>query len=372
MRLCHIALFCLTLLLSACEKKTAPGGLPPVDVTTIIVERKTVPAKYEYVGVAVSSHPVEIRARVEGYLDTLAYIEGSVVQEGQLLFQIDPRPFEAALDNAKAELERAKAVLWNADQSVKRLKPLYEKNAASLRDLDNALASQMSAQADVDAAQAKVVTAELNLNYTTITSPITGLSGASNFREGALISPGRNDLLTNVSVIDPIWVNFNVSEGDELKARQEIKKGQLEYPKDMNFTVEVILSDGTVFPDKGVIDFANPTYQQTTGTMLIRAVLPNPDGLLKPGQFVRANAMGAKHPNAIVVPQQAVQQGKSGMYVFVLSKDKKAEVRGVTVGDWYENSWIITSGLKPGEEVIVTGVNKVRPGSTVNVKKVEK
>ncbi len=355
------------LALAACEKKAPPSqGVKPIAVTTVIVKPKTIPAVFEYIGVAESSHPVEVRARVEGYLDKVAYKEGQVVEVGDLLYQIDPRPFQAAVDNAKAELERTKAILWDADRSVARLKPLYEKKAASQRDLDNAIAQQLSSQANVEAAQAKLVEAELNLSFTTIQSPIKGLASKSNLWEGALVTPGGSPL-TTISVIDPIWVNFNVSEGDILRNREQIRKGQLEYPKDMNFTMAAILSNGSMLPNKGKVDFANPTYQQSTGTMLIRAVFDNPDLLLRPGQFVRAKAMGAIRPNAITVPQRSVVQGNKGMLVYVVTKDNKADARPVEASEWFENDWIITSGLKPGDQVIVNGVNKVRPGAPVVV-----
>lgn len=356
-----------TLPLVSCEK-TPPAVVsqPALPVTTLIVTQKTIPADFEYVGVAQSSHPVEIRARVEGYLDQIAYQEGVLVKESDLLFQIDPRPFQASLDNAIADLNRTRAVLWDAERSVERLTPLYAQNAASRRDLDNAISSKLSSKAEVEANEAKVVQAQLNLGYTTIRSPITGLAGQSTYRQGSLITPGENGLLTTVSVIDPIWVNFNVSVGDILKNNEEIKNGFLEYPKDLKFTVEAILSNGIRLPHLGRVDFANPVLQQSTGTMLVRAVFENPEALLRPGQFVRAKAMGAIRPNAILVPQKAVLQGKDSLYVYVVNAEKKAEMRTVNAGGWYEKDWIIKSGLKPGEQVIVEGVNKVRPGMEVN------
>lgn len=356
-------------LLPSCENKEKQSpAKQAVPVSTIVVSHKTVPADFEYVGVAQSSHPVEIRARVEGYLDKIVYQEGSLVKVGELLFLIDPRPFQAALDNAKAELDRAKAGLWDAQRAVERYKPLYEKNAASRRDLDNAIARELSTKADVEAAKAKVVEAELNLSYTALFSPIKGLTGQSTYREGSLLTPGPNSLLTTVSVIDPIWVNFNVSDGDILKNREEIKQGRLQYPKDMNFSVEAVLADGTLLPSLGKVDFANPTLQQQTGTMMVRAVFANPQALLRPGQFVRAKAMGAIRPNAILVPQKAVMQGKKGMYVYVV-QEGKAQIREVEPGDWYQNDWVIKTGLKAGDEVIVEGVNKVRPGVPVIAQK---
>ncbi len=354
---------------SCSKEQTTAKTMPPVEVTAIKIIPKTIPQEYEYVGVAQSSHPVEIRARVEGYLDKIAYVEGSLVDVGQLLFQLDPKPFEAELANAKAELEKQEAILWNAHRATERLRPLYEKNAASQRDLDNAIATELGAQADVDAAKARVITAELNLSYTTITSPVEGLSGQSRFREGALITPGQEGLLTTISVLDPIWVNFNVSEGDLLKVHDEEKKGLLKTPSDEKFTMVLTLSDGSIFPYTGTINFADPTLQQSTGTMTVRAVFENPQDLLRPGQFVRAKAIGAVRPNAITVPQKSVMTGSKGMFVYLVDKEGKARAQPIEAGSWYKDDWIILSGLQAGDIVIVDGINKIKPGQAVEVVK---
>lgn len=353
------------------EKRNEPDQPAKIEVTAYTIEARTVPAVFEYVGVAQSSHPVEIRARVEGYLDKIAYVEGEIVRKAQLLFQIDPRPFVAALDNAKGLLARYEAELWDAKQAVERFKPLYEKKAASKRDLDNATAKELASQANVDSAKAQVREAELNLSYTVIRSPINGVSSKSNFREGALITPGPNGLLTTLYVIDPIWAYFNVSDGDILKFRDEMLKGQLAFPKDMNFDVELVLSDGTTFESKGKVNFTDPSLQQNTGTMLVRAEFANPENLIKPGQFVRAKVLGATRPNAILIPQKAVLQGQKGMFVYVIDKNGNAEMRAIIPGDWYKNYWIIKSGLKIGEQVIIDGVNKVQNGMPVILKSTE-
>lgn len=355
--------------LSACGKKKTLPQRPPPEVDIVTVEPETVPAVYEYVGVAQSSHLVEIRSRVEGYLEEIAYEEGALVKRNDLLFTLDLRPFEAALDNAKGVLAQQEAALWNAKRTTERLKPLYEQNAASQRDLDNAIAQELAAEAAVVSAKAKVREAQLNLDYAIIKSPIDGLSSQSSFREGALITPaGSSNLLTTVSVVDPIWVNFTVSDSDILKGREEIDKGQLKYPKDMNFEVEVVLSDGSLFPQKGTVDFADFSLNQSTGTMMVRAVFANPNLLLRPGQFVRVRVLGAIRPDALLVPQKAVMQGKNGMFVYVVDKDNKIELRGVSPGDWYKKDWVIKSGLNAGDRVVVEGVNKIRAGQVVTIK----
>lgn len=354
--------------LLSCGSPEEENVRPPVEVTALEIKPETIPANFEYVGVAQSSHLVEIRARVEGYLDKIAYVEGSFVREGQLLFQLDKKSFVAALESAQAELAKQEAVLWNATRSKKRLEPLFEKNAASRKDLDDAIASELAAEADVSTAKSNIVKAELNLGYTTITSPISGLAGMSKYREGALITPGEKGLLTTVSVIDPIWVNFSVSEGDILRATAEVQRQMLVTPEQKNFDVQIVLADGTRLPDMGKVDFTDPSLNQETGTMNIRAVLPNPFGVLRPGQFVRVILSGAVRPNAIVVPQRAVLQGKKGMFVYVIDKEQKAQIRFIEPGKWFKEDWIIKSGLAEGDIVIVDGVNKIQTGSKVVIR----
>lgn len=356
----------ISLLVVSCHKEKPIVTLPPVEVTIELIEPKTIPAVFEYIGVVQSSHEVEIRARVTGYLETIAYIEGSFVNKGDLLFQVDPRPFQAALAKAKAQLAREESVLWQAKRAVKRFTPLYEQKAASQRDLDDAIASQMTADAQVLAAQAQVTDAEINLSYTVMRSPVSGLTSQAHYRVGSLISPAQ-DLLATVSVIDPIWVNFSVSEQDILQSQDDISRGRLVFPPHDEFEIELILADQTIFPERGIVNFTSPSYSKNTGTLLIRAVLPNPKDILLPGQFVRVRIYGAKRPHAIAVPQQAVQQGQNGTFLFVVNEDDRAEVRLIDPGPWEQNHWIVYGGLKRGDKVIVGGVNKVLPGSIVKI-----
>lgn len=355
-------------ILTCCHKEVKPPP-QPVKVTTVKVEKETIPAVFEFVGFTKSSHPVDIFARVQGYLDKIGYLEGSMVEKGDLLFQLDPRPFIAAVDRAKGMLSREEAILWNARVSRERLEPLYEQHAASRRDLDNAIASQLAAEASVQSAKANLIEAELNLSYTTLLSPISGLSGRARFREGTLITPGENALLTTISVVDPIWVDFNVPSNDILKNRDELEKGLLLFPKDMDFDMQIVLADGSFFPYYGKANFASPTLDERTGTMLVRATFQNPQKSLKPGEFAKVRALGAVRPNSLFVPQSAVLESKSGTIVYVVGEDNKAEIKAVKTGDWYGNSWVIQSGLNIGDRVIVDGVNKVQPGTPVNVVK---
>lgn len=361
-----VLLVALSVLFFGCHKEKSVVQRQPIDVVVEKIERQTIPAVFEYIGVVQSSHEVEIRARVTGYLDTIAYLEGSYVQKGDLLFQLDPRPFQASLAQAKAQLAGEQSVLWQTERAVKRFTPLYEQKAASQRDLDNALASEMTAQANVMASQAKVADAEINLGYTTIRSPVSGLTSQAKYRVGSLISPGQ-DMLTTVSVTDPIWVLFSISEQDLLNSIDEIKKGRMIFPNSNEFEVELILADNTVFPEKGIVNFTSPSYSQQTGTLTIRAVLPNPKDLLRPGQFVRVRIYGAKRPNAIAIPQSAVQQGQNGSFVFIVNENNQAEVRTIEPGPWSQNNWIIWKGLENGDKLIINGVNKVLPGSSVKI-----
>lgn len=361
-----IFFFGALLLLSSCSaKKQLPP--PPIPVSVVEIIPQTIPVNFEFVGVAESSHIVELRARVEGYLEQIDYKEGSFVEKDKLMFVLDQRPFIDDVNMAKGELEQKLAKLWDAQQIKNRMIPLYEQNAISQRDLDNALADELAEEADVQTAIAKLQKAELNLSFASIQAPVSGMASKAKYREGALISPGPDSLLTTMYVVDPIWVNFSVSEGDILKARMERAKGLIQYPENNSFAIEVVLADGTLMPAEGVIDFTDPALQQSTGTMLVRSVLPNPNKWLLPGQFVRVVVKGAIRPNAIIVPQSAVQIGQNGIFVYVVDKNNKVELRPVVTGDWYLDYWVITHGLNKGEVVIANGMNRVQNGSLVQI-----
>lgn len=362
-----LSFIALALWMTACQPKPVMPPRPPASVTTFVVQPQTIPATFEFVGVAKSSHPVEIRARVEGYLWSIDYIEGSPVKKDQLLFQLDPRSYQASLEEAKGELVRQEAILWRSKRSLERIQPLFAKNAVSQKDLDDATASMLAAEASVIMAKSNVVQAELNLSYTRVTSPIDGLSARAAYKEGSLITPNVNGLLTEVSIIDPIWVLFSVSDNQLLQGQSEKDKKRLVLPDQQEYTVRLKLADGTLFPEIGKVNFSSPTLDPDTGSLIVRATFPNPDSLVLPGQFVKAYVSGAVRPEAIFVPQQSVFQGQNGMSVFVLDKNNKASMRNVEAGEWYENYWIIKKGLLPGDVVIVEGTNKVSEGATVHV-----
>lgn len=357
----------LIIFLDSCNKSTPPKSFQ-VPVTAMKVVSQTIPAEFTYVGVVESSHIVELRARVEGYLEKISYVEGTPVKVGDPMFTLDQRPFLDSLHEAEGNLARQKALLWNAEQTKNRMVPLYEQNAVSQKDYDDAIAQELAAKANVLIARAAVEKAQVELSYTSIEAPVNGIASRAIYREGALISPGpSSSLLTNIYVIDPIWVNFSVSEGDVLKARREQCLDLLQFPKNDDFDIEVILADGTVMPAYGKINFLDPAFQQDTGTMLVRSTLNNPNAWLRPGQFVQVNVKGAIRPNAIIVPQSAVLMGQNGTFVYLVSKEGKAEVRPVETGDWYQDYWIINSGLHDGDIVIGKGVNRVQNQTPVVV-----
>lgn len=359
-------IFCFLILLTACSEKELPKQIAPL-VTTIVVESKDTPISFHYVAQTQSSQLVNIQARVNGFLDKRVYTEGEMVKEGQVLFLMDMKPFQVQVDSAEAGLRRQIASMENSRLNLERAKPLAAQNALSQKDLDDATATYEAAAATVEQFRAELETAKLNLSYCTITSPLDGVASAALQQEGSYLSI-NNSALTTVSALDPIWVNFSISENDMLTFRSEEKKGILILPKDHQYQVKVILGDGTIFPHIGHITFAEPYFNQNTGTFLIRASVDNPDKGLRPNQFVRVDVDGASRPHAILIPQKAVQQSAKGPFVWVINKDGKADFRPVTLGDWNGLDWFITEGLFPGEEVVTDGGLQVRPGEAVRKK----
>jgi membrane fusion protein (multidrug efflux system) len=365
-----IARFAAAALLAAgCSKEAPPPQRPVPQVTVVTVQPQNIPYTPSFVAQTESSRQVNIVARVSGYLDRIAYQEGEVVKEGQLLFQLDPKPFQAQLDSARGELQAQQARFTTADANLKRVKPLAAQNALSQSDLDKAQGEFDSAKAAVYSAQAKVTEAELNLGYTTIRSPVTGLASRSLQRQGAFINAQSDSAnLTYVAAIDPIWVNFSVSQNQAAKWRDGIAKKLVLEPKNRDYEIEIVLSDGALYPYRGKINFSDPSFSQDTGSFLVRAVLPNPKKDLRPGMFVTAYLRGAQRPDAIVVPQLAVQQGSNGHLVYVVNPGGSAEVRPVVVGNYFgEKDIVVLTGLHAGDRVVVDGVLKVIPGQPVKI-----
>ena len=340
------------------------GGAP--EVTVIKIEPRDTPVSTEFVGKTASSRRVEIRSRVEGFLDKRMYVEGSMVEAGDVLFIMDTKPFEAQLQAAQAELDQQQARKKTALINLNRIRPLAKKNAVAQKELDDADGMYREAAAAVEQARAKVIQAELDLGYCTITTPVTGLSSYAVMREGAYIGMG-DSLLTYVAQLDPMWVEFSVSENQMLKKSNQANEGILIMPEGQAFEVEVVLADGSIYPHTGRITFADASLSEATGTFLIRAEVANPKNLLRPGQFVRASIKGAIRPYAILVPQEAVQQGAKGSFVWVIDGEGKAEFRPVVPGPWQEDQWFIDSGLQDGDQVVVEGAAKLRAGVPVKL-----
>ncbi len=338
---------------------------PPVKVATILIEPKDVPVSFEYVAQTQSSHLVNIQARVSGFLEKRIYTEGELVEKGQVLFIMDKKPFQTQVDVLQAAVKRQEAALETARLNLARVKPLSEQNALSQKDLDEANGTFLSSGASLDQAKAQLETAILNLSYCTITSPIDGITSAALQQEGAYLNV-QDSLLTTVSKVSPIWVNFSLSENQLQDFRDQVLKGQLIVPRNEEFDVKIIQVNGKIFPYTGNITFTEPYFNPKTGTFLIRASVENPKGVLRPNQYVRAKVEGAIRPNAILIPQRAVQQSAKGHFVWVVNKDNRAEFRPVHVGDWENEDWFITEGLLSGDQVIIDGGIALHPGDLVH------
>ncbi|KVP44324.1 efflux RND transporter periplasmic adaptor subunit [Burkholderia ubonensis] len=365
--LCSMPLIAALAVCTGCKKPAAVPKLGEPEVTIVTVAPRDTPVDFEFTAQTQSSHEVEIRARVDGFLDKRTYVEGQMVKSGQTLFQMDHKPFDAALQTAKGQLAQQQARLNVAKENLARVRPLAAQNALSKKDLDDAVGNVQQAEAAVIAAQGQVQTAQLNLGYTTIKSPITGLSSFARQQDGSYVTATAAGLLTYVYQLDPMWVNFSISENEMLKRRDEIAKGKLRFPPNDEFVVTLVLADGTVFPQRGRINFANPAFSTDTGTFLVRAVFDNPNGTLRPGQFVRARVSGATRPGAVLVPQRAVLQGAKSHYVWVVDNESKAHQRVVEVGEWHGDDWFIAGGLKAGERVVVDGAIRVAPDTPLKI-----
>lgn len=356
-----LSIVSVTVLLAACGGDEAEQAAAPPDVVVTEVVRKTVPIYDEFVAQIDARETVEIRARVQAFLEGQHFTEGSIVKRGQLLFTLDKREYQTKLQQAEAELEIALARLGKAETDERRLKPLAERKAVPQQDYDDAWANLLSAQANVSAARAEVAAAALDLSYTTIRSPITGLIGKRLVAPGNLVGKDEPTLLDTVSSIDPIHVNATISEADYLRFfahRQAQGNGAA--------PMELILADGSVFPHKGKRIIVDRSVDPKTGTLNFVAEFPNPDGLLRPGQFARVRGIVKTVKDAIVIPKLAVQETQGVQSVLVVDADNVAALRTIEPGETVGDLLIVREGLEPGERVIVDGAQKVRPGSKVN------
>ena len=342
------------------------GGMPPPEVNAITAEAKTLPVNFEYTGQTAGSREMEVRARVSGIILSRNFTEGAPVKKGQSLYSLDAAPYEAAVARAEADVAAADAREQQAKRNAARLKPLVAEKAVSQKENDDAMSAEAIGAADARAARARLAEARLSLGYTKVEAPAAGVASRSQRSEGSLVS-GPGELLTTVMQVDPIWVNFGIPDNEQVRLQKEAEAGRLAMPKDGAFEVELRMSDGSVYPKKGKLNFSDIRVAPATGTREVRAEIPNPDGVLRPGQFVRVILKGATRPNAVAVPQRAVLDGPQGKMVFLVNEKGLAEPRPVEVGEWAGDSWIIASGLKGGEKVIVDGVMKIGPGAPVRI-----
>lgn len=359
-RLQFLSLILVSFILISCNESEQVAQ-PIPEVSVLVAAPRDVPISPVFVGKTASSRRIEIRSRVEGFLEHRLYEEGTMVKEGQVLFQMDRKPFEAQLGAANAELAQQQARLTNAEANLARVKPLAEQNAVAQKELDDAIGMYRSSAASVEAANAKVMQAELDLGYTDIYTPVTGVSSFARKREGSYIGIGQDALLTYVAQIQPMWVEFSISENQLFRSRADQASGLVKAPKGEEYEVEIEMADQSIYPYRGQITFADASLSEETGTFLIRAEIPNPEKMLRPGQFVRARLHGGLRPQAILVPQRAVQQAAQGSFVWVI-EEGKTKFQPVKTGPWHGDDWFIEEGLKGGEQVVVDGALTIRPG----------
>ena len=355
------------------------AALPGVEV--VQVQRKDIPIYGEWIGTLDGLTNADVRAQVTGYLLSQDYREGTFVKKGQLLFQIDPRPFQAALDQAEGQLAQAKAGLANAEAiqrrtelDVNRYTPLAKEQAASQQDLDNAVQNNLAAEATVETAKAQIQTfaaavesAKINLQFTRLIAPIDGVAGQAQLQVGALVNPSTGPV-TSVSTLDPIKVYFTVSEPQYLAWRKRYPTDSSRLEADKNLRLELILADGSIYPQTGTFYFADRQVNVGTGAIRIAGLFPNPGNILRPGGYARVRTVVRLEHNALMVPQRAVSELQGGYQVAVVNNESKVEIRTVKLGDQVGSQWVVADGVKPGEIVVAEGVQKVRPGMRVNAR----
>jgi membrane fusion protein (multidrug efflux system) len=357
-----LGVICLSaMIFGGCGNDKQAAAPPPPVVEVMTVVQKDVPIYKEWVGALDGNVNAVIRAQVTGYLIRQNYREGDLVKKGQLLFEIDPRTFQATLDQAKAHLSEQKARHDTTKANLARIKPLAAKNAVSKKDLDDATGAELSTRSSVEAAQAAVENAQLNLGFTRITSPVDGIAGIAKTQLGNLVGPNSPQELTTVSSVNPIKAYINVSEREYLSVRDSNKNVG-------DIALELILADGSTYPHKGKLAVSDRQIDTSTGTLKIGAHFPNPNNLLRPGGFGQVRALMDVRKGAILVPQRAVSDIQGKYMVAVVGHDNKVDLRPVTVGERIGSDWIISLGLKPGESVIIEGIQKVKPGMPVNPK----
>jgi RND family efflux transporter MFP subunit len=378
-----LGLFVIGLIIGAIRPKHVSGAPAnaPLDVEIVQVEQKDVPIYGEWIGTLDGFTNADVRAEVTGYIMRQAYQEGAFVKKGQLLFEIDPRPFQAALDQAEGQLAQAKATLANAQAvqgrtqlDVERYAPLAKEQAASQQDLDNAVQNNLAAKATVATAEAQIKTGEaavetarINLDFTRLVAPIEGIAGQAQLQVGALVNLSSGPV-TSVSTVDPIKVYFTVGEPQYLAWRERFPTEKARLEADKNLRLELILANGSTYPHTGTFYFADRQVNESTGAIRLAGLFPNPGNVLRPGGYGKVRAVIRLQQDALLVPQRAVTELQGGYQVAVVDGENKVSIRTVKVGDRVGNRWVIAEGLKRGERVVAEGIQKVRPGMPVNPK----
>ena len=351
--------------ISGCDdkNKAATGAQPPSVIVHIV---KTAPfaVTTELPGRTSAFRIAEVRPQVDGIILKRNFTEGSDVQAGASLYQIDPATYQAAYDSAKGNVARAKAAAEIAHLTVKRYQPLVGTQYVSKQEYDQAVATAKQADADLLSAQAAVETARINLAYTRVTSPITGRIGKSSVTEGALVTNGKADALATIQQLDPIYVDLTQSSNDFLQLKQAIEKGSL--TKDSASSVKIVMDNGDIYPQVGKLEFTDVTVDESTGSVTLRALFPNPDHQLLPGMFVRARVDQGVRPDAILIPQQSVTRTPRGdALVMVVNAQNKVETRTIQASEAVGDRWLVSNGLNPGDKVIVSGIQHIKAGATV-------
>jgi RND family efflux transporter MFP subunit len=376
-----VVLVAAGLIFAVTRPKHGSGAPPSPEVEVVQVEQKDVPIFGEWIGTLDGFTNADVRAQVTGYLMRQGYQEGAFVKQGQLLFQIDPRPFQAALDQAEGQLAQANANLANAKAQqgrtqldVDRYTPLAREQAASQQDLDNSVQNNLAAKATVQTAEAQiktdeaaVETAKINLDFTRLIAPIDGIAGQAQLQVGALVNPSSGPV-TSVSTVDPIKVYFTVSESEYLDWNKRFPTETTREAADKSLRLQLILADGSTYPRDGTFYFADRQVNVGTGAIRIAGLFPNPGNILRPGGYGRIRTAVRVQKDALLIPQRAVSELQGAYQVAVVDGDNKVSIRTVKVGDRVGSLWIIADGLKPGERVVAEGVQKVRPGAQVKPK----
>ncbi|UCL88009.1 efflux RND transporter periplasmic adaptor subunit [Pseudomonas nitroreducens] len=349
------------------DDKPAAAAPPPPAVTIEVAKSAPVPMTLEYSARTAGYREVEVRAQVSGILQRRTYEEGRPVKAGQVLFRIDPRPYQAALGQAQGSLAQAQARYRQTDRDLRRIRELQKKGFASESELDRYISNFEQAKADVEAARANVQAKQIDLNYTTVTAPISGMASKEVRSEGSLVAAAdpNSSLLTKLTQLDPVYVNFAYPDTEAARLRDGVQSGKLTLPSGGKLAAELRFGDGSKYPIDGVVDFTDSFVNTGTGTVNARAVVPNPDNQLIPGQFVRVLIKGITRKAAVTVPERALAQGPRGTFVYVVDKDGFARVRQVTTNQTVNGRWIIDAGVDDGDHVIVEGIPKVRPDQPV-------